>query len=975
MTGTDTVYYVANTSSAFEDAYILCADDKPICVIQCHDEDSCSGTTINATLSKHLYLECNDRNSCQEITVYGPTNSSNIQCNEFNSCRFGDFHFADTISVQMYCGGPSGQNSYSCSSLNIDVSRSESVDIQCTEKYSCDDANINGTFVTDSINIFCNESQSCASTTVYGSQANQVNAACNGDISGSCYRINLYCPSKRKNQCNIDCGSGTEKVTSVNVHTADNFTVGFMNVTVDSCSSSECPYFNMRCLDSGTTTSYYHQTEMGTSYCSDYDCCPITDYKLDNQCNAGEDCIINCTQSDPFGINCESSHIDSSRATSLTLYCQSYRACWGTRVLCPFGGECNVVCQGDSACRSLAVNSSLSMNTNLSCGAGESSCQHMQLYATNNTNVNVVCHIGSNCLTSWMYVSNSENVNIICDGPCSSYGYARISAYNTTRTDISCTESSSCDLHIYGMGSDAVYVNCEAPGSCDLLLHCPNEENSCHLNCKDTESSTGSCGRSRIYLDGEYLSDYEHSNVLNLSCPSNAYDCAGIVFDCEQYGSNTGSQRTAYDWNPFTQKYDCVYPTCCPIYTDILCEAGKDCHIECNDTGAVSCSNTIINAKDATSLTVDCVDGLCGGAHFECPLASNASCNVNCEADKSCRYSKFNGNGATDINIQCTASHQACDNMQINIASENNLVNLNCSSCNDIEFINYGANSISNISCDYCDDIEFINYGANSISNISCDYCRSSEFKFNLSKSISVECINDYSCSNVIFSGGSGGDVAIECNSLSSCYSTRLKFSQVDSFVLKANVNNTFGTGSSYLYPPVHIQAGTHIYCGEETACDKLGIQLPTDLEFEDDWLVMECDSPSNVCSDININCWTWSPYGWWETTLSSTDGEYICNPASESMICCPFGGVNVTQSTPSPERTDVPSSVPTETMVSSSPTGVSPSPTHVPSAVLVVSSTHVPTCATDDECNDDEANTYIIGVTVWIGFVTYVLQ
>eukprot|EP01083_Nonionella_stella_P169286 573724_1 len=99
-------------------------------------------------------------------------------------------------------------------------------------------------------------------------------------------------------------------------------------------------------------------------------------------------------------------------------------------------------------------------------------------------------------------------------------------------------------------------------------------------------------------------------------------------------------------------------------------------------------------------------------------------------------------------------------------------------------------------------------------------------------------------------------------------------------------------------------------------------------------------------------------------------------------------------------ERTDAPTSVPTETTsgptsVSSSPTGVSPSPTHVPSAVLVLSSTAVPTCATDDECNDDEcegecevvddcrvcvsqgslANTYSIGVTVWIGFVTYVLQ
>eukprot|EP01084_Bolivina_argentea_P285570 489745_1 len=105
------------------------------------------------------------------------------------------------------------------------------------------------------------------------------------------------------------------------------------------------------------------------------------------------------------------------------------------------------------------------------------------------------------------------------------------------------------------------------------------------------------------------------------------------------------------------------------------------------------------------------------------------------------------------------------------------------------------------------------------------------------------------------------------------------------------------------------------------------------------------------------------------------------------------------TETTSGPtRRTTAPTRVSASpTRVSSSPTGVSPSPTRVPSVVLVLSSTAVPTCPTDDECNEDEcdgechvlgdcnvcvsqpqgslANTYRIGVTVWIGFVIYVLQ
>eukprot|EP01083_Nonionella_stella_P078342 214341_1 len=946
----NTVYYIANTTRAFEEGYIICDENTPICHVECNGEYACYETTINATFAEELFLECNDRYACSSITVYGPTNSSDVQCNAYYSCDNTNFQFADTPSVHMYCSGISGQTSNACALFNLDVSRSKSVDIVCAEPQSCNSGHINATFITNSVDILCNASSSCGSNTLHALQANQVNVACNGDIRTSCSGLNVYCPSEHTNQCNIDCGTGTEKACNYfNIYTADNYTDGFMTVAIDSCPyannpSVSCAQFAMRCLDSDSYTTYHYDPDSTLSYCSNYGCCPITDFQLDTQCNEGEDCIVNCTQNDPFDIDCFVATIDASKASSLTLYCETDAACNIASVLCPIGGDCNIICEGSSACASLILHASLSSNTNLTCGAGTYSCKSLNLYAENNTNVNVLCSIGGDCGGARFRVSNSENVDIICDGDCADYIYA----YNTTKTDITCAESGACSgLWVEGKGSDAVTVNCEASSSCRVRLFCP-EHGSCTLNCIDTQSTTGSCTNSWMLFDGTDLTDYNSSNMFNLSCSSNEYDCADIIFDCEHYDRVSGGlPYTEYEWNPFAQRYVCSDSVCCPKWIEIVCEAGQDCHIECNDTGSVICSNARINAKDASSLTVDCIHGQCQGTIFECPSASNTSCNINCDSSslfQPCWYAEFYGNGATDINIECTGSGPGvCRDMIIDIRSDQNVVNFNNSQAG-------------------CDDLDFINYGLDSVSNIFCDHCYSASFKFNSSKTISVECNDEYGCNSASFDGGFGGEVNFECNAFKACHGARLECSHADSLTFAANVNYSISeSGSSsydglYLTPPVNVESGTDITCSAEKACHNLRIGSSG---FVDHWLDMQCTSDTRVCSNVTVGCYISDPNGVYETTLSSdtnSTSEYICDSASSSLLCCPFGVTELgttqeTQETQSPQETQR--------------TQDNTADTHVAETTEMYSTTGGPAGG-----NDDNASNFSILYSILLSFI-----
>eukprot|EP01084_Bolivina_argentea_P106114 190000_1 len=292
----DTEYYFANISNEFESGYIECAADKPNCHIQCHATTSCRNLHINASLTQNLLLECGESFACQSIMVYGPNVSASVECRTIRSCYDALFELDDTQSVNVKCDGSSSSRftqSYACQLAEINAARAEVLDIQCLARSSCRDTTVNGTFVSNSINVLCNRYYGCEDANIYGLFANEVNVFCNNTQPNgfrSCIGLTVYCPSQREHQCNFDCGSAdvdTDLCSQIDIYNADNYTAGFLNVSMDTCSLSPpfragyaCSEFTTHCLSSGLSTEYYHTPNSSYSdHCTNYGCCPITDYK------------------------------------------------------------------------------------------------------------------------------------------------------------------------------------------------------------------------------------------------------------------------------------------------------------------------------------------------------------------------------------------------------------------------------------------------------------------------------------------------------------------------------------------------------------------------------------------------------------------------------------------------------------------------------------------------------------------------
>eukprot|EP01084_Bolivina_argentea_P160772 279939_1 len=153
MSDANNEYYASNTSNEFELGYILCSADKDNCHIKCDAESTCSEITINATLTQHLFLECNGDLSCEGITVYGPDNSVSIECAAYRSCQYSTFEFHDTKTVNMNCDGTDQYSTtYACNGITVNAAMAQDINIECIRGNSCQNAVFNGTSVNNSIN-------------------------------------------------------------------------------------------------------------------------------------------------------------------------------------------------------------------------------------------------------------------------------------------------------------------------------------------------------------------------------------------------------------------------------------------------------------------------------------------------------------------------------------------------------------------------------------------------------------------------------------------------------------------------------------------------------------------------------------------------------------------------------------------------------------------------------------------------------
>eukprot|EP01083_Nonionella_stella_P213646 770404_1 len=91
------------------------------------------------------------------------------------------------------------------------------------------------------------------------------------------------------------------------------------------------------------------------------------------------------------------------------------------------------------------------------------------------------------------------------------------------------------------------------------------------------------------------------------------------------------------------------------IQSQLMCEPGQDCIIDCKNI-AESCYSQTINASQATSLTLYCnknEDDTCRSSTILCPLNDTARCDIICSGQSSCTQAVINSQQSSILNLHC----------------------------------------------------------------------------------------------------------------------------------------------------------------------------------------------------------------------------------------------------------------------------------------------------------------------------------
>ena len=109
--------------------------------------------------------------------------------------------------------------------------------------------------------------------------------------------------------------------------------------------------------------------------------------------------------------------------------------------------------------------------------------------------------------------------------------------------------------------------------------------------------------------------------------------------------------------------------------SQITCEPGIDCNIDCSDAGTTCGSWKIINATTATSLTLLCNEAnSCYGTTIYTPNSIDSTTTIECDGDRACFSTDiyYSGDATSSpsnhsINLICSTS--ACQIMEINVSN------------------------------------------------------------------------------------------------------------------------------------------------------------------------------------------------------------------------------------------------------------------------------------------------------------------
>eukprot|EP01083_Nonionella_stella_P014528 40797_1 len=494
---------------------------------------------------------------------------------------------------------------------------------------------------------------------------------------------------------------------------------------------------------------------------------------------------------------------------------------------------CHIVCDEVDACSHLTVYASASWSTLAVQCLDSLSCNSAVIYANTTNSVKLTCDNGAlpwpyyNGACHWLqlYARNVKNsVDIACIGP-----YA-------------CRDA-SFDASLIGT---SLSVTCDGKKGCyDTDIYCPQDV-PCNIDCGVTDPSY-SCYRPKLHIASR------RDNTLNLEtlCSAGPNECFGVSVVCED--TDLKSYLAFSD-----SKWGCKNGGCCPYERfSIVCSAGVPCQIDCDSQ---TCFYTLINATEATSLTLDCgtITKGCQDAIILCPTGANTSCNIRCPSSYSCQYAhvQTGTNKMRHLGLSCGTDNQAyqgpgmmddgsyaCQYMQLQVNSaEVTKVDLNCStshSCYGLNTVSSGESSITYL------DIDCTEENACYLANISAT----------IASNALIGCVNPsissshtsgacYSAGFHIYGDNRTNEISFLCGAYD-CYEAILNASDFDWVDIRCN--NSYACWKSEIYAPKSGQLS--VQCAGENGCQFVSIDAS-----KSDQLAVEC-SEENGCLSATIYC------------------------------------------------------------------------------------------------------------------------
>eukprot|EP01083_Nonionella_stella_P102496 291609_1 len=562
-TNSSGTYYIASKTN-LQSKTITCS--SPNCHVIC--DKSCHQTTISASKSSSLTLECTTPSACFQAQITnGPSDSIAISCLAPTACQNATFNFSTTTNAVVDCRynftDPKTPDQGSCFNAQFFGHHTNTTSVDCNA-LDC----VHSVFHVNASNtaefrIHKASPQSYTKTTFFGSDiSGSLTIKCTR--SNACRETRVFCPQNAP--CNLECDGSFSCAHNIYVPDKE-YSYLYLNASVPIAVYDT----DIRCLDTAHFSTMKYQTDREDWACDNYItalCCPPihTLGQTISQCKAGDACTVTCDGDNP---------------------------CKDTIIRCP-GASCTILCDGVESCRDAKIELSDRDALNVSC-KGSLSCVGLQIRAQGYTSIDV------------------DSAMLSCQSTSSCANASFIDGITFGSLDIECKENKACEgmqftEHFTGSTlysaitiDKALNVYCEASMACHKI-HASIMSSATAKNqiiCSDpltSTNTTGACYNSRWYLMGvaKNVGDW------NVSCGT---------FDCQSMVVYSTANLPRYPSN--TLRMNCHAPYAC-ISSSINGDDSKALYLDCMSKG--SCHKATVRGSSHKS----------GSSHVTCGKADNA---------------------------------------------------------------------------------------------------------------------------------------------------------------------------------------------------------------------------------------------------------------------------------------------------------------------------------------------------------------